>query len=888
VSGSDRSRWRRASEFIITTVAPLVPADVRRDWQREWRAEIAFRASRHASTAGAALVARACGAFAHAAWLRWDRWRFEMLLQDVGYALRTLTRKPGFALITVLTLALGIGANAAIFSAVRAVLLRPLPFPQPDRLVHLSSTTVAAPNRSGGAASPSDFVDWRRENRSFIEVAALDASSYALTGAGAAEQVPGANVTGGFFDVFRVPALHGRTLLPDDDAMGAGDVAVVGHGLWSRRFGSDPGLVGRTLTLDGTSYRVVGVMPPGFAFPLQSEVWVPLRFSERELATQRGALYLDVVARLRDEVPRDLAAQDLSAIARRLSAAYPTTNRDRRTAVITFRDAIVGDVRPALLMLLGAVGFVLLIVCVNVANLVLTRAIGRTREMAIRMALGAGRVRLVRGVLVESVMLALAGGASGLVLATWATYGIAALRQALAIPLLEETRVDPVVIAFTAGISIAAALLFGMLPAWHASSVGQLAQRMREDSGTSTGDRRRQRLRSLLIVTETAVAVVLLVGAGLLLKSFARMTAVELGIDPRGVQTFSISLPEARYPQPAQRAAFVEALVGDIANERGVESAGAVFGLPLSNTRYSISMSTLDGRRLDDDEQDRKSLQVRIATPGYFRALGIGLAHGRSFTAADRLGAPYVVIVNETAASMLWPGENALGHQFTLGTRMGQGGANAGGVVVGVARDVRDFGPRTPVRPTVYLSHAQFPVDSVSIAVRSPAGAMPLEPLRAIVAAHDADVPLFRVRTMDQLSSDAVAQPRAYVLLLGLFAITAVVVAAIGIYGVLAHAVLQRTREIGLRLALGARRRSVVTMVVRQAAGLAAAGLVAGLTVAVAATSAVRTLLFGVEATDAGTYAGVVAGILLVALVASYLPARRASRVDPVSALRYE
>jgi putative ABC transport system permease protein len=812
----------------------------------------------------------------------------EMLLQDVRYALRTLARKPGFAVITVLTLALGIGANAAIFSAVRAVLLRPLPFPQPDRLVSVSSTTVTAPTRAGGAASPPDFADWRRENRSFSEVAALDASSFALTGVGAAEQVPGANVTGGFFAVLGVPALSGRTLTTDDDAMGSGDVTVIGHGLWSRRFGSDPGMVGRTIAVDGTAHRVVGIMPPGFAYPLQSEIWVPRRFSERDLATQRGAHYLDVVARLGDGVSLEQATDDINAIVQRLGSLYPDTNKGKRAAVHTFRDALVGDLRPAMLMLLGAVGFVLLIVCVNVANLVLTRALGKTREMAIRTALGAGRLQLVRAVLVESVILALAGGAGGLAFAVWASRGIAALQRGLAIPLLEETRVDPVVIAFTAGISIAAALLVGLLPAWHTSSLGQLAQRMREDSGTVTGDRKRQRVRSLLIVTETAVAVVLLVGAGLLLRSFIRMTAVDLGIDPGGVQTFSISLPQARYPEPSQRAAFVEALLDDIGGQPGVESAGVIFGLPLSNTRYSISMSTLDGRRLDNDEQNRKSLQVRVATPDYFRTLRIGFVQGRPFTTLDRLGAPYAVIVNETAARMLWPGESALGHQFTLGTRMGQGGANAGGVVVGVARDVRDFGPRVSVRPTVYLSHAQFPVDGLTVTVRGGREPIALETLRAMVARHDADVPIFRVRSMDQLTSDVVAQPRVYVLLLGLFALTAVILAAIGIYGVLAHAVSQRTREIGIRLALGAGRRVVVAMVVSQAAGLAVAGLAVGLVLAAAASGAVQTLLFGVEPTDVTTYASVAAGLLAVALLASYLPARRASRVDPVSALRCE
>jgi putative ABC transport system permease protein len=879
------SRWGRAASAVVDAARLLAPADIRRDWTREWHAEIVHRARRNT---GPALFIRALGAVPHAAWLRWDRWRVEMLLQDVRYALRTLTRRPGFAAVTVFTLAVGIGANAAIFSAVHAVLLRPLPFPDPDRLVNVSATTVRGPNLPGGAASPGDFIDWRRDNRSFTDIAAIDASSYALIGEGAAEQVPGASVTGGFFNVLGVPALYGRTLLPEDDASAAGDVAVIGHGLWSRRFGSDPHIVGRTVNLEGTVYRIVGVMPRGFAYPLESEVWLPRRFTERDYATQRGAHYLDVAGRLRPGISLAQAAHDMDAIALRLAVAFPNTNKESRVAVHALRDQLVGDVRPAMLMLLGAVGFVLLIVCVNVANLILTRAVGRTREMAIRTALGAGRVRLVRGVLVESLLLAVAGGVAGLALASWSSQGIAALQQGLDIPLLQETRVDGVVVAFTAAISIAAALLFGTLPAWHTSSIDHVAQRIREDSTGATGDRKRHRIRGLLIVAETALAVVLLVGAGLLARSFLQLISVQLGFDGRGVQTFNISLPSAKYLQPAQRAHFVESLMSEISRQPGVEAAGAIFGLPLTNFRYSISTSTIDGRRLDNDEQDQTSMQVRVVTPDYFRALAIPIVQGRPLAASDRPGAPLVVVVNETAATRLWPGASAIGHELTLGTRMGQGGANAGGRVVGVARDVHDFGPTVAVRPTVYLAHAQFPMGFMTVSVRSRTGLAPIESLRSIVAALDPDLPIFRVRTMEQIASDAVAQPRVYVLLLSLFAATAVLLAAIGIYGVLMHTISQRTREIGIRLALGANRGAVVAMVVRQAAALAIVGLVLGLVMAAAASRTIRSLLFGIEPTDAATYAVVAAGLLGVALLASYIPARRASRIDPVTALRYE
>ena len=812
-----------------------------------------------------------------------------MLLQDIRYAVRTLVRKPGFATMTVLTLAVGIGGNAAIFSAVRSVLLRPLPFPAPNELVQVFSTTARAPDRAVGSVSPPDFTDWRRDNRSFSEIATINANAYALTGLGTAEQLPGAQVTGGFFNVLAVPALYGRTLLPEDDATGGPDVVVLGYSLWTRRFGADPSAVGRTITLEGTAYRIVGVMPRGFKYPLDSELWLPQRFTTNDLTTQRGAHYLDVIGRLKPGASLEQAREDMRAIASRQAAAFPSTNRNARIAVHEMRSALVGNVRTALLVLLGAVGFVLLIVCVNVANLVLTRALGRSRELAVRTALGAGRVRLVRGVLVESGLLALAGGLSGLALAWWASNGIASLEPALGIPLLGDTRVDGAVVAFTLAASALAAMLCGALPAWHSAALGDVAGRIREESGTATGDRHRQRIRSTLIVCETALAVVLLVGAGLLLRSFVRMSTVELGFDPAGVQTFNISLPATRYPQPADRAALVQSLLARAAAVPGVSSAGAIFGLPLTDFGYTISMSTLDGRRLGDDEQDARSLQVRAVTPSYFRAMAIPIVRGRALGDGDRLGAPPTVVVNETAAARLWPNDNPLGHEFTLGTRMGQGGLPAGGTVVGVARDVHDFGPLQAVRPTVYLSHAQFPMGFMTVTVRTggdPQGL--IEPMRAAVAELDPNLPIFRVRSLPQIAGDAVAQPKVYLLLLSLFAGVAVLLAALGIYGVLTHAVAQRTREIGIRLALGAARTGVVTMVVRQAVLLAAIGLGIGLALALGASRLITGLLFGIESSDALTYGAVAAALLVVALAAAYLPARRASRIDPMRALRYE
>ena len=871
---------------MLRIAAYLVPGDEQRDWLREWRAELAHGRRRHSQ---GRLLVRCLGAFVHAAWLRWDRWRLEMLLQDFKYAIRTLGKKPGFAIITILTLAIGIGANAAIFSAVRAVLLRPLPFPDPQQLVQIYSTTKARPQGPGGAVSPPDYVDWRKDSSSFTEMAALSAGSIPWSGDGAAEQVPYAMVTGGFFNVLRVAPFLGRSLDYQDDPIGAADVVVISHELWARRMGSDPHVLNRMMTLDGKPRRIVGVMPGGFSYPLSSELWVPLRFTSDDLTTQRGAHYLDVLARLKPGASLETAQGEMTALVSRLAESYPRSNANKAVALYDLREALVGNVKHALLILLGAVGFVLLIVCVNIASLALTRATGRTRELAVRAALGAGRGRLIGGLLAESLVIAAAGAIAGLLVASWASQAIASLDAGLGIPLLDQTKVDGAVVAFTMIVALAAALLFGTLPAWHASSGLNVAQRIREDAGTLTAGRDRQRLRATLIISETAVAVMLLVGAGLLMRTFVEIASVELGFDPSRVQTFSISLAETTYATPPARAEFVDTVVKRLASRPDVEGAAAIFGLPLTNFGYTISISTLDGRQLTDQEQDQLSLLVRVVTPDYFRTMGIPIVRGRTFDDADRLGRQTVAVLNEAAVRRLWPDADPLGHSLTLGTRLGQDGERAGGTVVGVAANARYFGPTNPIRPTIYLAHAQFPMDFVTVTIKArQESASVVEPARALLAELDPNLPMFRVRSMEQFAANAVAQPRLYVILIGVFAAAAIVLAAIGIYGVLAHGVAQRTREIGIRLALGARRQEVVTMVVRQAVVLAAAGLGVGLVLALAASRLIQGLLFGVQPKDAATYTGVVILLVATALVASYLPARRASRIDPLKALRYD
>ena len=869
-----------------------MPYDIRADWMREWRAELAYacaRETRRGRRLPLGCLLRSCGAFFHAAWLRWDRWRIEMILQDLKHAVRALRARPGFTTVTVLTLAIGIGGNAAIFGAVNAVLLRPLPYRDADQLVRVYKTSIKQPDRIGGTVSPPDSVDWRRDNTVFAEVAAYDGDSYPLTGHGAAEQLPGADVTGGFFAVMGTPPRLGRTITDDDDREGARDVVVLGHALWARRFGSNPGIIGQQLQIDGVSREVIGVMPDGFQFPLQSEFWIPFKFTATDIETQRGAHYIEVIARLKPGTSIEAARTEMRAIAGRLAQAHPRTNRDNSASVHPLRDGIVGNLRQSMFVLLGAVGLVLLIVCVNIASLVLVRAVGRGRELAVRVAVGASRASLFRGLLVESVLLGLLGGAGGLLLAYWAMGAIASLDTSVGIPMLNQTRLDTTVIGFTLAVSMIAAVLFGTMPAWQAAAVGDVVSRIREDSGSTTSDPKRQRMRSLLIVAETMLAVVLLVGAGLLTRSFARLLSVDLGLNPESVQTFTLTLPESRYGEPLQRQEFIDTLTARIAAHPAVESAGAVFGLPLSGFSFGISTSTIDGRRLSDDEQDALTLQIRIVTPDYFKTMSIPVTRGRGFTAADRIGAPSVAILNRAAADRIWPEGEPLGHEMRIGTRFGLGGEQAGGVIVGVVGDVHDRGPAVRVAPTLYLAHAQWPVDSMSVVAKGRGEPSALvEPMRSVLQGLDPDVPMFAVRSMPQIVSNAVAQPRLYMVLIVCFAATAMLLAAIGLYGVLAYAVGQRTREIGIRLALGARRGDVLRMVMSQAGRLALTGVSIGLVAAVLASRLLRAQLFEVAPTDTMTYVLVAVGLLVVSLLASWIPARRASRIDPMAALRQD
>ncbi len=807
------------------------------------------------------------------------------MLSDLRYAIRTLRKRPGFTAVAVLTLAIGIGANTTIFGVVNAVLLRPLPFANPDQLVRV----YALRDADRWTASPPDYVDWRRDNGTLSDMAALYPQNFALTGtSGGATQVSGAVVTASMFPLLGFAPALGAGFTGEHETLGNHRVVMLSDGLWRGRFGGDSTVVGQSIVLNSERHVVIGVMPADVGFPRDAELWTPLAFSEDDLATQRGAHYLTVLGRLKPGESVERAAADLQRLATTIAEFYPRSNAGWSATVVGMRDAMVSRIRPALMILFAAVGLVLLVACVNVANLMLARAVGRDRELAIRTALGAPRGRLIRVLMTESLVLGIAGGAAGLFLAIWGTSLIASL-QVSGIPRIDEVRVDGIVLAFTTGLSVLAGTMFGILPALQGSLFHDVNRRLKDTGRVNTPSIGRGRTKHALVVTEIALALTLVIAAGLLVRSFVHLTKVNPGFQPDQVLTFNISLPESRYDAAHESERFFAQLMDGIRALPGVERAGAVFGLPMSGFSYSLSTYELDGRRLEPPEDDRLSTQIRIATPEYFETLEIPVLRGRGITEADRADAPPVVVVNESAAQLLWPGEDPLARQVVIGTSFGLGRGRAGGTVVGVIGDIRDQGLDEVARPQIYLSHRQFPIDFMTIAARSSGDpTLLIEPIRNLVAALDVEVPVYRVRPMPILVQDSIAEQRFYMRALGVFAVIALVLAAIGIYGVMAYGVAQRTGEIGIRLALGAARTEVLSLIVGQGMRIAALGVGLGLLGAFVATRLMAAVLYGVSPTDGVTFVAAAAVLWVAALLACYLPARRATRVDPMEALRYE
>jgi len=818
-----------------------------------------------------------------------EQWGWSTLaeiLRDARYGLRLLRRSPGFTAVAVAVLALGIGANTAIFSVVNGVLLRPLPFPDSERILSVRPL-VTRPVRSPAAASYPDFFDWRAQSRSFAAMASRRGIGVTLTGVTPSAYVRGQLVSSDFFAVLQTAPALGRGFVPDDDRPGT-RVVVLSHGLWQSRFGGDPGILGRTIGLDGHDYTVVGVGAAGFRFPVDEDevdFWTSASMDaegEKPWTSNRDLTTLDVIGRLKPGVSLAAARAEMNGIAKRLARQYPDIDRDRdEVLVIPELDRVVGNVRTPLLVLLGAVGCVLLIACANVANLLLARATARHRELALRTALGAGRRRVLRQLLTESLILAFVGGAAGLLLA------LAGQRLLLQfgpgrIPRLEHIGLDPRVLAFTLGVVLLTGILFGVAPALRLSRM-DLSQALKEGGRGSEGGLGHNRFRSMLVIAEMAIAVVLLTGAGLLVESFRRLQSVDPGFSARDVTTFHTSLPEAKYDQPKQ-VRFYDDLLDRVRNRPDVLSAAAIFPIPLGDSRIGISFA-IEGRPVS--KADEPSAEYRQISPGYFEAMGIPLVSGRDFTDRDDTKAPAVIMVNQALARTYFPGENAVGKRIRPG--VARDGKPEVREIVGVVGNVKHRGLGAEESPEFYIPYRQLSIADMTVVARTNGDPRIFaNDARAIVASLDPDVPVFRVRTLRDYVFASIAQPRFNALLLSLFAGVALVLTGIGLYGVLAYAVAVRSREIVIRMALGARRADILAMVVRRGLVLAASGVVIGLAAALLVTRLLRALLFHVAPSDPATFAG--AGLLLgaVALLASFVPAYRATRFEPMEALRSE
>jgi putative ABC transport system permease protein len=806
------------------------------------------------------------------------RWRsvVRAINQDIKYALRMIARQPGMTCVVVMTLALGIGANSAIFSAVNALLLRPLPYEEPDRLVMLWEKRPAE-GVMDNVVAPADFVDWTKLTASFERMAAMTWVPGDLTGVGDPVRLRVGAVSPDFFDVFGVRPMLGRTFRPEESFVGRDRVLILGHELWISRFGRDPSVVGRLLSLDGVPHEVIGVLPPTFEFPDETlDVWAPLPLHGGAEPLPRANHQYSVFARLKDGITLEQARTDMDRVGKILEQQYPATNRGHGAWAESLEHRLRAPVRSSLLLLLGAVGFVLLIACVNVANMLLAKAAGRRREMAVRAAVGAGRTRLAGQMLTESLVLATVGGAAGLLVAWW---GIGLLRQLApdGVPLLglSHVRLEPRVVAFTAAVTLATGLLFGLLPAWHLAT--QDVNASLKDGGRSPGGVRR-RLRVGLVISEIALASMLLVAAGLTLRSFQSVLDLEPGFSTSGILTASISLPGARYPNPdAVLQAFAQ-IEEKLRALPGVTAVGATSHLPLSG-RDSRRGVGIEGRTPTPDAPTRA--HPRSITPGYFEAMGITLREGRAFTAADSAAAPMVAIVNDTMARRYWPGASPVGKRIRLA------GIDQWIPVVGVAADSKHWGLERAVNPEMYFPETKYVSSVLTFVLRSDADPASLAAaVRDRVRAVDPELPLSNVRTMEDVAAASVEARRGGMLLLTVFGALALVLAAAGIHGVMSHLVALRTSEMGIRMTLGASPGSIMSLVLREGALQAVAGLAIGLTGGVLLMRAFRTVLFGVAPADPATLAVVGIGLFTAALAACVVPARKAMRVDPVTALR--
>jgi Acidobacterial duplicated orphan permease len=820
------------------------------------------------------------------------------MMNDIQYGLRQLIKHPGFTLVAVLTLALGIGANTAIFSVVNAVLFKPLPFPSPDQLVAFGSSDVRERGKEAqiNALSYPDFFDFRTQNHTFANLAIHRAGSYALVDEQGAQSVAGAKVSSEFFDVLGVKPVRGRAFSRADEQAGGGPggfKVILSEGLWMRQFNSDPNIIGRTLQIDRRLYTVIGIMPKSFQFPIQTlpvELYVTFAYEasnadgSKPVTEERSSHSLEGIGRLKPGVTVEQAAADLRGIAANLEKQYPETNTRFGAAVLPLRDDLVGDVRTALYVLFGAVVCVLLIANANVANLLLARASVRGKEIALRAALGASRMRIIRQLLTESLLLAGIGGLLGLLIAQWGTEAlIVAVPQN--IPRISAIQLDGTVLAFTLFASLATGIIFGLVPAWQASHV-DLNSALKTGSRTGTGGEHKHRLRNVLVMAEVALALVLLVCAGLLIQSFARLGRVQTGLRSENLFTARVSLPDNGYPHAVNLVTFYDQLVTRLNAIPGVNSASVIMPLPLSG---SNTTSTFDIEEHPLPQGQQNDSPTRVAGIDYFKAMGIPVLQGRAFNETDQLKSRPVVIVNERFAKKFFPGANVIGKRIKPSWSI-ENEPEQMREIIGVVGNVKYRSLNSDFTPEVYLPVTQLPFTTMWIVARTNLSnpATITNAVRTEVAALDRNLPLISVRIFDEYLSRSIAKPRFNALLLSIFAGTALILTAIGIYGVLAYSVSQRTNEIGIRMALGAGQSAIFRLIVGQAMVLVAISIVLGLIGAFGATRLLNSLLYGVGASDPLTFGSIVLLVAVVAFVAAWLPARRASRIDPIIALRSE
>jgi putative ABC transport system permease protein len=815
------------------------------------------------------------------------------LRQDARYALRVLWKNRGFTAIALFTLAIGIGANTAIFSVVNSVLLRSLPYAAADRLVIAWDVTAKGRQTT---VSPANFLDWRAQSSVFSQMAAMSGVEFNVTGDGEPARLRGASVSTNFFQLLGVQPALGQTFQPENGAAADWKTVVLSNSLWQSRFGGDTAIVGKTMTLNGNNYTIIGVMPPQFRWqnfaPGSSsgelaELFVPAirrdipqlgAQTERDISASRRTSFMRVVGRMKPGVSLSQAQTEMDTIAARLAQAYPETNTNTTIKLIPLQRYLVGDARPGLFMLLFAVGLVLLIACANVANLFLARATTRRKEFAVRAALGAARGRLVRQLLTESALLSLAAGALGLLVAVWGAQGLVVLMPN-ELPRFNDVSIDANVLLFTLVVSTLTGLAFGLIPALQVSRV-DLTETLKEGGAKATTIQGRSS--RVLIVLEVALSLVLLVGAGLLLKSFLRLQQVKPGFDSNNLIALRVSLPEAKYPQPEQKSRFFEQLLERVKALPGVKDAGAALNLPFPGDDIIFPIN-IEGQPAPPPGETN-SINYQVVSPDYFRTMRISLLSGRDIAATDRTDAPGVVVINESAAKRYFAGADPLGKRIRLG-----GDDETPLTIIGVVSDIRQRTLDSQPKAEAYVSYLQSPFGFMGIAIRTEGDpANLLGAVRGAVASVDQQVPAGNVHTMNELMSESLARQRSTSLLAGLFGLVALLLASVGIYGVISYMVTQRTREIGIRIALGAKRRDVLRMIVGYGMGLALVGVGIGLLVSFALTRAIAGLLYEVSTTDPLIYTAVALLLSAVALVACLVPARRATKVDPMIALRYE